>query len=239
LPNGTSALHPDPKAEVSQALTTVAVMDRRDAEQLLHEHARARDTVLSQITAQARETGQALWQIGSFAAGAADAWSDLDLVISGGPYSVGDAALVLDNPANGPTGGGYTGAAYLTGPLLVWVDAYAWPADLPVPVEAKLLAGQGYRGDLPLFAALDQHGRGPAPTQWDPDTFALAMIPIAAKYVARGKPDQAAGMVAMLAGDAGNDSIADLRALLQATDGPGPLIERVARMIDIAETLRR
>ncbi|MDA1362854.1 hypothetical protein O1R50_24770 [Glycomyces luteolus] len=213
------------------------MMDRNEAEQILAGHAEARDALLRRITADAGFG--ALWQIGSFAAGEADAWSDLDLVVSPGPAPVGDPAFVLDNPANGPAGGGYIGAAYLTGPLLVWVDWYAWPADLPVPVEARLLAGEGRRGELALFDALDRHGRGTAPAESDPSTFALAMIPIAAKYVARGELEAVAGMLAMLGGDPYTDPVTALRELLRAAGGPAPLVERVGRTIDVAAALRR
>lgn len=214
-----------------------SMVNRDEAEQVLLEHAEARDALLRRITADVGSG--ALWQIGSFATGGADAWSDLDLVVSPGPAPVGNAALVLDNPANGPEGGGYIGAAYLTGPLPVWVDWYVWPADLPVPVEARLLAGEGRRGELGLFDALDQHGRGTARAESDPNMFALAMIPIAAKYVARGELETVAGMVAMLGGDPRTDPVACLRELLRATDGPPLLAERVGRTIEVAAALRR
>lgn len=44
-------------------------------------------------------------------------------------------------------------------PLTLWVDWYLWPADLPVPRDARLLRGQGVQGDLDLKQALDNVGR--------------------------------------------------------------------------------
>lgn len=214
-------------------------MERNEAERLLAEHAEARDELLRTITAEIRAAGQTLWQIGSFAHGRPDDWSDLDLLVADGPCPIGRPALTLDNPANGPRGGGYTGAAYLTGPLLVWVDWYTWPADLPAPAEARLLTGEGPQSELSLSEMLDRHGRGPAPDRFDQGDFALAMIPIAAKYVARGNAEAVAGMVAMLGGDVVADPIDGLRALLRTTGGPAPLTERIARTLDVAEALRR
>ena len=214
-------------------------MDRNAAERLLAAHAEARDDLLRHFVDEVRAANAAVWQIGSFATGEADTWSDLDLVVSGGLGPVGDPDLVLDNPANGPAGGGYTGAAYMAGPLLVWVDWYLWPEDLPVPAEAKPLAGDGHRGGLSLSDALDRHGRGQAHAQSDPDMFALAMIPIAAKFLARGRLEASAGMVAMLGGDPSSEPVTALQSLLHGIDGPAPLVERVARIIDVAQAVSR
>ena len=214
-------------------------MDRQEAERLLAEHAKARDALLDEIIAEVSATERTLWQIGSFAQGRADAWSDLDLLVAGGPCPIGEPALTLVNPANGPVGGGHTGAAYLTGPLLVWVDWYAWPAGLPAPAEARLLAGRGPQSELPLAETLDRYGRGASPTRFDQDGFALAMMPIAAKYVARGNADAVAGMLTMLGAGTGPDPADSLRALLQTTSGPAPLVERIANTIDVAEALSR
>lgn len=211
-------------------------MDRNEAERLLLEHAEARDALLRRITETVRAANGVLWQFGSFADGRSDAWSDLDLLVSA-PLPLGDPALVLDNPANGPLGGAYTGAAYLTGPLLVWVDWYTWPAELPAPAEARLLAGEGPQSERSFSATLDHHGRGIAPAVSDQHTFALAMIPITAKYLARGDADAVTGMLSMLGGDTRMAPAASLRALLDATLGPAPLVERVARTIDVAAAL--
>ncbi|GIG61628.1 hypothetical protein Lfu02_60000 [Longispora fulva] len=213
-------------------------MEPTEAEQLLADHGRARDTLLRGFTTAAAGDNLTLWLLGSLASGVADAWSDLDLLVVAGPAPVGDPALVVVNPANGPQGGGYTGGAYLAGPLLIWVDWFTWPAELPVPAGARLLTGDGRPGTLPLFDALDRHGRGTRRAEPDRDTFALAMIPIAAKYVARGELEDSAGMIAMLGGDPDGDHVAALRALLRAIADHGPVTERVARTIDVAEALR-
>ena len=213
-------------------------MQRDEAEQLLTAHADARDTLLLRITAAAAKAGRPLWQIGSRTEDRADAWSDLDLVIGTGPCLTGEAALTVDNPANGPAGGGYLGVAHLTGPLLVWVDWYTWPADLPVPAHARLLTGEDRPGDLSLSEALEGHGRGTDPDRTNPNTFRLAMIPIAAKYAARGRHEEAAGMAGMLDGLADGDPLTRLRRLLSAAYGPRPLIDRIALTLDVAEAVR-
>lgn len=220
-------------------------MDRAEAARLLAEHAAARDTLLSRATAEAAATGRTLWRVGSGATGTGDAWSDLDLLATPDAPPLGDPALTTVNPWNGPRGGGYTGAAYLTGPLLVWIDWYVWPAELPAPAEAELLTATGTRGELGLSPTLDAYGRGESADS-EPGAFALAMIPIAAKYAARGRTEDAAGMVAWLGGDGDGDPIAELRGLLAevdlaAVDAPGGAVavaERVGLLLDVAEALR-
>ena len=220
-------------------------MDRDDAVRVLTEHATARDDLLARVREEATANGRTLWQVGSGGTGTGDAWSDLDLLATPGFAHPQEPALITDHPANGPRGGGYTGAAYLAGPLLVWIDWYTWPAELAAPAEAVLLAGEGKRGELDLGGTLDAHGRGEQAAT-DPAVFTLAMLPIAAKYVARGRRADAAGMIGMLGGEVATepgaeplaDLVAELRRLLSAVDGgPREVAERVGRVIDVAEAL--
>ncbi|GIG66060.1 hypothetical protein [Phytomonospora endophytica] len=213
-------------------------MNRDEATKLLTAHAVARDALLARLTTAAAESGRSLWQVGSFAEGRGDDWSDLDLVVTGGPCLLDEAALTMDYPPNGPAEGGYTGAAHLTGPLLVWVDWYTWPADTPVPVEARLLTGEDRPGDLPLTPALDRLGRGATPKSVDPDTSALAMIPIAAKFLARGRDGDAAGMAGMLNGRTDGDPLTRLRERLAAIGGPPSLTARITLTLQVAEVLK-
>ncbi|MEV0644575.1 hypothetical protein AB0I28_04880 [Phytomonospora sp. NPDC050363] len=226
-------------------------MDRAEARRLLARHAEARAVLLERISAQAAADGRSLWQVGSFAKGGADDWSDLDLVVTGGPCLLGEAVLVRDDPSNGPVGGGYLAAVHLTGPLLVGVDWYTWPGESPLPAEAGLLVGEdGRRGELPLSEALDGLGRGARPDDGDPGVVALLMIPIVAKYLARGDREVAAYLAGMLGGglgeglgggrggDGGVDLVGELREILRATAGPGRLIERIGLVLDVAVALR-
>ncbi|WP_018350282.1 hypothetical protein [Longispora albida] len=212
-------------------------MDPVTAARLLTEHAAARDALLARLVSWAAAEGHTLWQAGSFSRGAADEWSDLDLVLTGAQPPATGAALRVINPANGLDGYGYVGEAHLTGPLLHWIDWYPWPADLPAPADALLLTGTGEPGELDLVQSLDTYTRGTGTERPDADTFALAMIPIAAKYVARGDTDDAAGMVEMLGGDPEADPVTELRALVPA-GAPADIAERVHLTLDVAGALR-
>ncbi|MEV6521965.1 hypothetical protein AB0M43_08505 [Longispora sp. NPDC051575] len=209
-------------------------MDSATATALLAEHAAARDALLAGLVDWARAGGHPLWQVGSGSDGTGDEWSDLDLVLCGAQPPDTGAALRVVNPTNGLAGHGYVGEAHLAGPLVQWIDWYPWPVDLPSPAGARLLTGDGPRGELTLKECLDGYGRGRGAERPDRDTFALAMIPLAAKYVARGLSDDAAGMVEMLGGDPDGDPIAELRALIPA----GPVAGRVALTLDVAGALR-
>lgn len=213
-------------------------VNQDEAKQLLTAHAAARDVLLHRLTIAAAESGRSLWQVGSTAEGRGDEWSDLDLVVTEGPCLFGEAALTVDYPPNGPVGGGYQGAAHLTGPLLVWVDWYTWPVGAPVPVEARLLTGEDRPRDLQLTETLDRLGRGEPPDSVDPNASALAMIPIAAKFLARGRDADAAGMAGMLDGRTDGDPLTRLRERLAAADGPPALVERIALTLQVAEALR-
>ncbi|TWD81223.1 hypothetical protein FB561_2329 [Kribbella amoyensis] len=141
---------------------------------------------------------KAVWLIGSHGEGRGDAWSDLDLLVVEGRCLLDDALLTIELPDNGPAGGGYVGAMYDVNGLPLWVDWYEWPSAAPIPTGSRLLAGSGTMGSLNLGDTLDLVGRGvpgPAP---DPETFALAMLPLAAKFIARGDADKATAMATML-----------------------------------------
>jgi hypothetical protein len=121
----------------------------------------ARETWLRRTVDDLR--AEAVWLAGSLGRGEGDAWSDLDLLIVGGELPLDDAILTLEVPENGPVGGRYAGAMYDVGPLPLWVDWYDWPAGLPAPSDARLLAGAGEPGHRTLFEALDHHGRASGP----------------------------------------------------------------------------
>jgi len=189
-----------------------------------------------------RETVPALeaegvWLVGSLASGRADEWSDVDIIVVGGECVLGETLLTLEMPDNGPVGGGYVGAMYDVGPLPLWVDWYRWPPGAPLPRESRLITGAGAAGSLDLSETLELVGRGlpgPAP---DPNVFTLAMLPLAAKHIARGDLEKAAAMASML--DAPSDSGvgAGLSVVLSRVVGHETASAAVCRYLEVVRAI--
>jgi hypothetical protein len=194
----------------------------------------AREAWLERTVAGLR--AEAIWLAGSLGRGEGDPWSDVDLLVVGGDLPLGDAILTLEAPRNGPVDGRYVGAMYDIGTLPLWVDWYSWPATLPAPRDALLLSGHGDTGHRTLFESLDHHGRGPE-TATDPATFTLAMLPLTAKFIARGEHSAAAGMAAMLGITDEAPLVNGLRDLLAATPGSAVVRSRIARVLDVVAGL--
>jgi hypothetical protein len=190
--------------------------------------------------AVAKTNAESLWLTGSLGRNAADAWSDVDLIVVGGDPALDGALLSLENAYNGPAGGGYVGAMYELDELTLWVDWYRWPAGALLPRDAKPLAGGGRQGGLDLCEALDRIGRGrPAPTP-DPVLFALAMLPLAAKFVGRGETAPARAMAAMLGAPPElppADGLCAVLSRLFQLRVRASLRERVARYLEVARAL--
>lgn len=180
---------------------------------------------------------RSVWLAGPLGRGQGDAFSDLDLIVVDGQIPPHDALLTLERADNGPATGGYVGAMYDLDPLTLWVDWYLWPADLPVPRDARLLRGQGAQGDLDLKQALDDAGRGTLETPPGPDVFALAMLPLAAKYVARPDPDAAAAMAAMLGAPSHLDPLESLAVVLSRIQSQPTLRDRVGNYLQVVADL--
>lgn len=182
-----------------------------------------------------RAQARALWLTGSLGRGEADEWSDVDLIVVGGSPLLDDALVTTDNPGNGPIGGGHVGALYDVGQLTLWVDWYLWPADQPVPSDARLLRGQGNQGIFDLSESLNRIGRGCPRPHPDRDAFALAMLPLAAKFVARGAADKAAALAAMLGAPPDTDALDGLRSVFSAISGHDEtriLVDRYLQVVD-------
>jgi hypothetical protein len=180
---------------------------------------------------------ESVWLVGSLATGTGDEWSDVDLIIARGDSALDGSILTLDTPANGPAGGGYVGTMYDVGGLPLWVDWYCWPGGAPIPSEARLLAGTGTAGTLDLSETLDLVGRGqpgPAP---DPDVFALAMLPLAAKYIARGNSEKAASMASILDAPTNVGPTAALSDVLSGIKGHEPASALVRRYLEVARAI--
>lgn len=180
---------------------------------------------------------RSVWLAGSLGRGGGDEWSDVDLIVVGGQIPLHDVVLTLERADNGPIGGGYVGAMYDLGPLTLWVDWYLWPPGLAVPRETRLLAGEGASGDLGLREALDQAGRGVLEEPPDRDVFALAMLPLAAKFVARGDAEAAVAMAAMLGAPAHLQPLDALVAVLSRIPGHTVARDRVEHYLQVVGAL--
>jgi hypothetical protein len=71
----------------------------------------------------------------------------------------------------------------------------------------------------------------------DPAAFTLAMLPLTAKYLARGDDAAAAGMARMLGADGGPSIIDGLRKLLDATPASAIVRTRVGSVLDVVGVL--
>ena len=149
--------------------------------------------------------------------------------------------VTVRNPANGPDGGGYIGALHDLGPVPLWVDWYTWPARELVPCDALLVRGTGSQGTDDLRRSLDRIGRGrpdpypdPAP---DPAEFVLAMVPLAAKFVARGRHEHAAAMAAMLGAPPDPSPLEGLRSVLSPIRGHARARRLVERYLEVVAAI--
>lgn len=180
---------------------------------------------------------ESVWLLGSLGSGRGDEWSDVDLLVVDGECVLGEPLLTLEMPDNGPIGGGYVGAMYDVGPLPLWVDWYQWPSGAPIPRESRLLAGAGTAGSLDLSETLELIGRGlPGPPP-DPDVFTLAMLPLAAKHLARRDLAKAAAMASMLNAPTDLAVGAGLSAVLARIEGHEPASAAVCRYLDVVRAI--
>ncbi len=209
-------------------------MRRQEADALVASMPPARDAWLKRTVAGL--SAEAIWLAGSLGRGEGDPWSDVDLLVVDGNLPLDDAVLTLEVPHNGPAGGRYVGAMYDIGPLPLWVDWYSWPSTLPAPRDALLLSGHGTAGHRTLFDALDHHGRAPGTTT-DPATFTLAMLPLTAKFIARGNHQAASGMASMLDITANPTLVDALRDRLTTTPA-GPVVRaHITRVLEVVAAL--
>ncbi|MEU6794177.1 nucleotidyltransferase domain-containing protein [Nonomuraea wenchangensis] len=210
-------------------------MTPQDARAVVADLPAARERWLAHTIATVQ--AQALWLAGSLGRGGGDAWSDVDLIVVGGHPVLDDALFILEQPSNGPAGGGYVGALYDIGPLTLWVDWYLWPPGVEVPGDTRLLLGQGTSGDLSLGEALDRIGRGCHAPPPDPELFALAMLPLAAKFIARRQSGSAVAMATMLGAPPDLDPLDSLTAVLARIIGHATVRERVEQYLQVVKTL--
>jgi hypothetical protein len=180
---------------------------------------------------------EGVWLVGSLGSGRGDEWSDVDIIVVGGECVLDEPLLTLEMPDNGPLGGGYVGAMYSIGLLPLWVDWYWWPSGAPMPRESRLLAGAGTAGSLDLSETLELVGRGlpgPAP---DPNVFALAMLPLAAKHIAQGDLEKAAAMASMLSAPSDVGVGAGLSVVLSRVEGHETASAVVRRYLEVVRAI--
>lgn len=238
-----------------------------DPVQRLTAHAAARDAWLDATTRQLQgdERIAAVWLVGSLGQGGGDEWSDVDLalvvrdedlpVLAERRRSVfsrfGEVLVAIDAP-NAPAGGAYLGVAYAAGDLPLWVDWYLWPLSTARrPNDARVLIE---RAALPPpaaepHAALLQRSRAADPQAVhdlfaDPVDFTVAMVPVAAKYIARGQPREANKLLGLLDRDAPNalgvrEQLSALRRILRRAERtrPGAAVQAAAAVLDLTEQL--
>ena len=146
----------------------------------------------------------------------------------------------------------YLGIAYAVGELPLWVDWYLWPRSTARrPSDARVLIE---RGELPPpatspHAAQLQQSRAADPHAVvdrfaDPVDFTVAMVPIAAKYIARRQPQAASELLGLLDRDAPDslgvrEQLLALRRILRRVEGerPSAAVQAAAAVLDVAEQL--
>jgi hypothetical protein len=238
-----------------------------DAVQSLAEHAAARDAWLAATSRQLHEDERvaAVWLVGSLGQDGGDAWSDVDLALVVNDDDLdglverrrsefgrfGEVLVAIDAP-NAPAGGAYLGVAYAVGELPLWVDWYLWPRSTARrPSDARVLIE---RAELPPpatkpHATLLQDSRAADPHAVvdrfaDPVDFTVAMVPIAAKYIARRQPQEANKLLGLLDRDAPSalgvrEQLSALRRILRRVAGgqPSAAVQAAAAVLDLAEQL--
>jgi hypothetical protein len=238
-----------------------------DPLQRLAEHAAARDAWLAATSQQLHgdEWVTAGWLVGSLGQESGDAWSDVDLALVARDEHLpalvegrrcefgrfGEVLVAIDAP-NAPAGGVYLGVAYALGELPLWVDWYVWPLSTARrPSDARVLVE---RAELPPpalkpHAALLQRSRAADPRAVhdrfaDPVDFTVAMLPIAAKYIARRQPREASELLRLLDRDAPHafgvrEQLAALRRILRRVERerPGAAVQAAAAVLDLTEQL--
>jgi hypothetical protein len=238
-----------------------------DPVQRLADHAVARDAWLAATSRQLQgdERVAAVWLVGSLGQDGGDAWSDVDLALAVRDDDLpglvewrrfefgrfGEVLVAIDAP-NAPAGGAYLGVAYALGELPLWVDWYLWPRSTARrPSDARVLIE---RAELPPpaiepHATLLQHSRAADPHAVvdrfaDRVDFTVAMVPIAAKYIARRQPQAASELLRLLDRDARSalgvrEQLSALRRILGWVEGerPSPAVQAAAAVLDLAEQL--
>jgi hypothetical protein len=160
--------------------------------------------------------------------------------------------LVAIDAPNAPAGGAYLGVAYAVGELPLWVDWYLWPrstARRPSDARALIERAELLPPATKPHAALLRDSRAAAPHAVvdrfaDRVDFTVAMVPIAAKYIARRQPQEANELLGLLNRDAPStldvrEQLAALRRILgwAERERPSPAVQAAAAVLDLAGQL--
>ncbi|GAA3132547.1 putative nucleotidyltransferase [Kribbella aluminosa] len=182
------------------------------------------------LRADAAVIGAAL--VGSLGAGRADEWSDVDLLVVVDDSHLDSVALpsagrtfAIDARHNGPAGTRAISAQYVVDGLPLWVDWHvhpvshaSWPSDSTLLFEHRPIR----RTTATFTTYLNAGEREPATPKTPAEQHAMriALIPIAAKQIARHSPD-ATHTIQFLGGPPTTDRPAQLAALRQLLNSHG------------------
>ncbi|WP_427886916.1 nucleotidyltransferase domain-containing protein [Kribbella sp. GL6] len=165
--------------------------------------------------------------VGSLGTGQADDWSDVDLLlVAEDPDAVvlpsTNRTVTIDARHNGPAGTRASSAQYVVDGLPLWVDWHIHPLSLAYwPADSKLLFEHHpiRRTPATFNTYLNEGPREPATPKTATEQHALriALIPIAAKQVARRSPD-APQTIQFLGGPPTTTPQSQLAALYQLLD---------------------
>jgi predicted nucleotidyltransferase len=236
----------------------------------LARHTRARGRLVAQLQARVPVHPDVAGLIlhGSLGRREADAWSDVDVVVfvdddavsdvvqarMAFPDLIGAPVYVLDSPWNAPLDGAQVNALYqLESGLPVFVDWSLFPAKMAaVPTDVQVLY-EPHRYALPRlplpFAQWPAFERQPRP---DPAALPrdivrhawFGMMPITAKFYARGDRDRLVRLLAGIGAPPPADSAdAELSAIRERFDAiasgeSGQAVAAVAALIDAAQQFR-
>jgi predicted nucleotidyltransferase len=222
-----------------------------------------RDAWLREVAHELEEDDRMLaaWLVGSLGDGSADELSDIDMVVV---IDERYAEAVLSHPAeevarfgetvwsqsvpgNAPSGGAYVSAGFQSAPLPIAVDWY-WQAfgQAVLPSDARLLFHQAAipsanppasfaelmsRRNSRVGADTDRR----TPSDADRVAFFWAMVPVAAKYAARGWDERAADILHGLeeqvdAVGASGASTRDLSGLMTPLERLRHLVDQMDRL---------
>ncbi|MDQ6879368.1 MAG: nucleotidyltransferase domain-containing protein [Candidatus Dormibacteraeota bacterium] len=222
------------------------------ARQAAHRDAWLRDIAQSLAN---DERFTAAWLVGSFGTGSADELSDIDLVVVIDDRQAdavlehavqeiarfGETVWLQEVPGNAPSGGAYVSAGFKSTPLPIAVDWYWHRLRLAVyPSDAHLVFDkEGVRPSDPPASFAELMSRRvppgadrvrPAPSDADRIGFFWAMVPVAAKYGARGWDEKAGRILRGL--EEQLDTMRTSRATRRGHIGATPPLRQLRLLID-------
>jgi len=176
-----------------------------------------RESLVDRIVADIRDDRRvrAIWLNGSLRRGGGDALSDVDLTIvvgADGPEvvaermaiasRVGALVALLDSPHNAPVDGAQVNALCDVVPLRVYVDWTFWPTtnERPTDIDALFERDAFSQSDRTWDEVQRDFPKGlpPENSEQQRSHFRYMMLPIVAKFAARGWDQRVAGIFAVI-----------------------------------------